>query len=253
MDTWDPSGNQRYNGLLVSAQQRLSHGVSMNANWTWSHCIGYFQGFQSKSDQTVTVASNPLFDRGNCDSDRRHIVNITVVAQAPRLKNAVGRAAVTGWQLAGIYSFRSGMPLAIQDGTDRELSGINHQRPNVIDPNNVYTGNTGPSSLYLNPAAFAPQPLGTVGNLGWNAIHGPTYWDMDLALSRQFRIRERQNLELRADAFNVTNSFVSNLATTAQPTSAAVPVFANVSANQFGQILLAYPTRKIQFALKFSF
>ncbi len=253
MDQWDPSGTQRYNGMALSLEHRPSRGMSMNANWTWSHCTGYFQGFNTKTDQTVTVPNNPLFDKGNCDTDRRHIVNLSAVALMPRFSNNRIRAVVTGWQLAGIYRFSSGTPLAIQNGTDRELTGINHQRPNLVFPDQVYTGKSCAGCQYLNPAAFAPQPLGTIGNLGWNSIAGPTYWGLDMALSRQFQIRERQSIQLRADAFNVTNSFVASLPSTANPASGAVPAFANVSNNLFGQLLAAQPTRKMQFALKYTF
>jgi hypothetical protein len=72
-------------------------------------------------------------------------------------------------------------------------------------------------------------------------------------LSREFRIRENQSLQVRADAFNLTNSFVSNIASTASPTSGAVPSVANVSNNLFGLINAAQPTRKTQFALKYTF
>jgi hypothetical protein len=253
MDTWDASGTQTYHAMLFQVQKRLSHNVSMNANWTWSHCIGSFSGYNSKTDQTVTSPFDPLFDRGNCDSDRRHIVNITAVAQTPRFNNNMLRMAATGWQIAGLYRFQSGMPIAIQDGTDRALSGTNHQRPNLLNPDRAYTGNDGPGAQYLNLAAFAPQALGTLGNLGWNSIVGPTYWGLDMALSREFRVKERHVLQLRADAFNITNSFVSNIASTATPTSAAVPAFANVTNNLFGLLNAAYPTRKMQFALKYTF
>jgi len=254
MDRWDASGNQNYHALMFTAEKRLSHGVNMKANWTWSHCIGYFSGYNSKTDQTVTVPGNPLFDRGNCDSDRRHVVNITAVAMTPRFSNSLVRAVGSGWQLAGIYKFTSGTPISIQDGSDRELSGINHQRPNLVDPANVYTGQSGPNAKYLNLSAFALQPLGTVGNLGWNSIVGPTYWDIDMALSREFRLTERQSLQLRADAFNLTNSFVANVASTATPTSAAVPNFESLgSSSQFGLLNAAQPTRKMQFALKYTF
>ena len=253
LDIWDASGTSRYNGLLVSVQKKLSRSVSASANWTWSHCISLFQGYDSKSDQTTTVPNNPLFDRGNCDTDRRHITNITGVAQTPRFNNNLLRRVGTGWQLAGIYSFRSGAPLAVQDGTDQQLSGINHQRPNLVLPNNVYTGDNGPGALYLNPLAFKKQDLGTVGNLGWNSVVGQTFWTMNLALSRQFHITEKQALEVRADAFQITNSFVAAPPTTASLTSAAVPSFANLNSNQFGQTLLAQPTRKVQFALRYIF
>jgi hypothetical protein len=171
----------------------------------------------------------------------------------------------SGWKLSGIYKFTSGVPLMIQDGTDQELSTINHQQPNLVDPNNVYTGHSGPGAFYIIKPAFSPQPLGTVGNLGWNSLVGPSYWDIDLALSRQFRITERHRVELRADAFNLPNSFqpiaipTTGLAGTigstgtqfgAPPTG---PPFASLNNAQFGQILAAQATRKVQFALKYPF
>lgn len=260
MDQWYPYGTQIYNGLLTSLQKRLSRNTSMSANWTWSHCLGYFQGFNSKPDQTATNPFNPLGDRGNCDSDRRHILNVTAVARAPKFSNRVLGAVASGWQMSGIYKYISGAPFALQAGTDQQLSGIAHQRPNLIDPNNVYTGQACGGCFFINKAAFAPQPLGTVGNMGWNAVHGPAFWDVDLALSRQFKVRERHVFEVRADAFNIANTLVPAFsgnpplqANTAQPTSPAVPVFAALNNSQFGQILNAFPTRKIQFALKYTF
>lgn len=254
LDQWEPAGTQIYHGLLTAAQKRFGHGVSMSANWTWSHCIGVFQGFDSKADQTATVPNNLDFDRGNCDADRRHIVNITVVELTPKFDNHMMRMLLSDWQIAGIYRFSSGMPLAIQDGTgiDRELTGIEHQRPNLVlsDP---YSGLTGPNQPYFNINAFALPALGTFGNLGWNSVVGPTFWDIDLALSRIFRFKESQSIEIRADAFNLTNSFVSMPAGSAMPGSAVVNAFEAINSNLFGINNAAYPTRKMQFALKYTF
>jgi hypothetical protein len=133
-----------------------------------------------------------------------------------------------------------------------------------VQPDNVYTGNDGPGVPYLNLSAFALPPLGQVGNLGWNSIVSPTYWDLDLALSRQFRITERQKLELRADAFNITNSFVTFVGgaqavgpsiSTAMPGSPAVPAYDSITSGSLFSLNNAYaqPTRKIQFALKYIF
>ena len=67
-------------------------------------------------------------------ADRRHIVNITVVGITPKFSNHALRWVASDWQISGIYRFTSGQPISIQDGTgaDRELSGINHQRPNQV-------------------------------------------------------------------------------------------------------------------------
>ena len=80
----DDGATASYNALLIRLEHRLSSHVSMLTNYTWSHCIGSFSGYNSKTDQTVTVPGNPLFDRGNCDSDRRNVFNLTAVAMTPK-------------------------------------------------------------------------------------------------------------------------------------------------------------------------
>jgi hypothetical protein len=74
-----------------------------------------------------------------------------------------------------------------------------------------------------------------------------------MALSRIFHVWEKHTLEIRADAFNLTNSFVSLPPTTASPGNAAVPSFEAINSNLFGINNAAQPTRKIQFALKYNF
>ena len=126
----------------------------------------------------------------------------------------------------------------------------------------MYTGHDGPNVPYLNVNAFALPPLGSFGNLGWNSIVSPTSWGLDLALSRQFPITERQRIEFRADAFNITNSFVTQVSGaqqtgigTAQPASPAVPTYDSITAGSNFAVNNAFaaPTRKIQFALKYTF
>ena len=69
----------------------------------------------------------------------------------------------------------------------------------------------------------------------------------------KFQVREKQDVQFRIDAFNLMNSFIPGPTNTGSPTSASVPSFANVSNNLFGQILSAQPTRKLQFALRYTF
>jgi len=255
---WNAGGNQHYHAAIFSVQRRLSQGVAISANWTWSHCIGQELGYNTKPEQTVT---DPIhFNQvGNCDSDRRNIVNLTAVAQTPKFSNHMMSLVASGWKWSGIYKFQSGTPLMIQDGFDAALSTINHQQPNLVDPEHVYTGQSCARCFYLNKAAFAAQAPGVfTGNLGWNSITGPTFWDLDMSVSRDFRITERQAIELRADAFNLTNSYVALMAantpfSTAYGNPTTGPAFSLINGNQFGQILGAQPTRKIQFALKYTF
>jgi hypothetical protein len=105
------------------------------------------------------------------------------------------------------------------------------------------SGSDGDGSLknYLNPAAFAQPALGTLSSLARNNILGPAFWQFDAALSRIFEIRENQRLEVRAEAFNVTNSLRRG-----NP---------NLTLNNstFGQITTSQDARVMQFALKYVF
>jgi hypothetical protein len=118
------------------------------------------------------------------------------------------------------------------------LNGLTGQRVSQVLPD-VY----GDKSVqnYFNPRAFALPATGTIGNLGMASIEGPGSWNVDVSLSRVFRFRETQRLELRAEAFNVTNSLQKNNPVT------------NFNAGNFGQITSARDPRIMQFALKYIF
>jgi hypothetical protein len=144
-----------------------------------------------------------------------------------------------------VYQQRTGSPLNIVIGSDVALNGFQGnsgtQRPDQI-LGNPY-GDRSSLTNYLNKVAFATPAPGTFGNLGRNGIFGPGYWDWSESVSRQFQLREGQRLEVRAEAFNVTNSLRrGNPGTTSS------------NANTFGVINSSTGgPRILQFALKYVF
>src|SRR4030095_5409770 len=143
--------------------------------------------------------------RGNCEGDRRQVFTLTTVAQSPQFQNPTLRMLGTGWRLSGIYRLSTGPFLTINTGLDRLLSGqAGNQRPYQVlgDP----FGDRDSLTNYLNPAAFAQPATGSMGNMRQRNIVGPGTWQLDMALSRNFQFREKQDLEFRTEAFNVTNS-----------------------------------------------
>jgi hypothetical protein len=104
----------------------------------------------------------------------------------------------------------------------------------------VYTADKG-YQQYLNPAAFGRPALGAFGNMRPQNILGPSTFQLDAALSREFRVKEAQKLEFRAEAFNVTNSL--RLGTPQM----------NFRNSRFGQITSSRDARIMQFALKYLF
>ena len=247
----DPGATANYHGLLLSLEQRTSHGVTGTANYTWSHCISDYADLDSEGpneNETYTNPGNRRFDRGNCNTDRRQTFNLTAVAETPRFDRPTLRLLATGWRLSGIYRWDSGQPLTIIAGSDRAMTGIDVQRVNQVMGDVYLDKSARPLTQYFNPAAFAQPALGTLGNLGRGSLRGPANWSFDVALSRAFRVTERQRMEVRAEAYNLTNSFRPLLSTTGASLNGL-----SLALNTFGQIRSAQDPRIMQFALKYIF
>jgi hypothetical protein len=244
----DAGGTQSYHGMLLSVERRAVRGVTVNANYTWSHCIGPDATLDAMGPHTNTDTGQYKkpedrdFDRGNCDVDRRHIFNMTAVAETPQFSRPALRLIATGWRLSAIYRRSAGSPLDIETGVDRALTGTPGQRADQILANGYGDRSAAPLTRYLNAAAFAQPALGTLGNVGRNSLRGPAQWSFDLALARMFNIHESQRLEFRAEAYNVTNSF--------RPSNPATN-FNNL--RTFGEIRNSGEPRILQFALKYIF
>jgi hypothetical protein len=271
----DPSGTGSYNGLLLSAQHRFGSSFSVQTNYTLSHCISDFdpnptmQG--GAGEGTWTDPHNRAFDRGACNADRRNVFNLTGVAQVPKFSGRALRMIASGWQVAPIFRRQTGQPLNIIEGSDRALEGVQDflkgvqfQRANCLSGVDPYLSTNG-NSLYLNPAAFSQPALGTLGNCAFNSLHAPTYFAFDMALSRTFQIHERQRIEIRAEAFNVTNTYRPGQCSVATNYCSflATPLyngqytsnsgFTTRAGANFGKILTAMDPRIMQFALKYVF
>jgi hypothetical protein len=121
------------------------------------------------------------------------------------------------------------------------LCDVVGQRPNLVLANIYKDKSARPLSQYLNPAAFANPPAGTLGNAGRGIVKLPYTWQFDMALSRSFHLKESHSVEFRAEAYNVTNSF------------RAGDINLNLTSSQFGQVRNSLDPRILQFALKYLF
>jgi hypothetical protein len=271
----DSSGTSSYNGMILAIQKRLSKGLSTNANYTWSHCIGDLTignstgnaggGYQILSTATgVGVPSNRRYDRGNCQSieiggtfssDRRQIFNWTTVYETPKFGNRTTNLLASGWKLSGIYRAMSAPWVTVGMASDASLTGIFNSTQNVR-PNATGVAplcpNPGPS-CWLNPAAFVAPAPGTFGNVGRSSVQAPAFWQFDTAVSRDFKIREGYTLEFRAEAFNVTNSRRAGVAYPSLQAGASGLNLTLGSGPTFGKITSSLDPRIMQLAMKFVF
>jgi hypothetical protein len=251
----DDGANSSYNGMLAAIQHRMSNNFSFLANYTWSHCISIGDSPGDVAAPTYESSANRRLDRANCGYDVRHIFNTTFVASShfSSLHGVVG-AFANNWQIAPLVRVTSGLPVNITSGIDNSLTGIGLDRPNLINPNAVYThvkitqlatGNLN----YINKAAFAQNATGTFGNLGRNAFRTPNQIEVDASLSRNFPVYKRVAFDLRLEAFNVINH--PNFSTSSATGAAAYTT--GLNSGTFGNITGALDPRIFQLAGKFVF
>jgi hypothetical protein len=239
----DDGGTGNYEGLFVSAQRRLNQGVTLLANYTWSHCVSDVIDSQIGSGGASiagAVPGNRRAYRGNCQtSDQRQVFNLSAVAQTPRFSNRLLRMAASNWQISPIVVLKSSQFFTVTSGADTALTGQTGETPNLVNLN-PYPAHQTPSN-WINASAFGSAAAGAYGGLGYNNIKGPGFFEFDIALSRSFVIREKKSLQLRGEAFNLPNHVNLN-----------IPV-STLSSGTFGQIQSAADPRIIQLAAKFVF
>jgi hypothetical protein len=283
----DSGGTQSYNGLLATANYRKKT-VNLAANYTWSHCIGL--PFGNTLNLTSAYPHNEFqnngpsdrhLDYGDCVSgalDMRQIVNVTaVIGTGKGTGNRFLRAITSNWSVSTIYIHRTGWPITPYLASDVAMNGIYAptgqlpvtQRPNQVltntsNPNQGQSCSFSPCEQWFNPVAFASPAPGTYGNLGVGSLRAPGFWEWDQALIRDFRITERQTVQFRAEAFNVTNSmrpYIAPVPNGDNSTKFGTPQFGNIytDANTSGTSsvsnnqLVGSGGRVIQFALKYVF
>jgi hypothetical protein len=148
---------------------------------------------------------------------------------------------IGGWELGGLLSLQSGIPLAVTQSTNyNSFAGFGIQRPNRIG-NPILGASQRSTAQWFNGAAFAAAPQFTLGTSPRNPVRGPGYRNLDVALQKRTTVAEGVALEFRAEVFNVTNT---------PPLGAPNVVFGTAG---FGSITSAGDPRVIQFAVKVVF
>jgi outer membrane receptor protein involved in Fe transport len=222
------SESTNYNGLQVSAQQRLTNGFSVQGYWAWSKDLQSENLDLPGNTGASQDPNNRHLDRQRSDFDIRHMAAFSAVWKPHYVfDNVVARQVVNGWTVTAIVRIQSGQPFNITTGTDNNLDGVSNDRPNLapgvvrarvkdnggsrtammkqwFDPSQFCIANG-----TLNGVAACPQngagPANSDGTLRANALDGPGHRGVDASLFREFRIYERLMFQLRGESTNVFN------------------------------------------------
>ena len=256
--------NSNYHSLQLSAEKRMTHGLTILANYTWSKSIDDLPNGGGVADVGAdTVSARPWddplrhqFDRGPSDFDHTHRFVASYVWQLPGLSRANGllRQAFGGWELGGVVSAQTGRPFVVVSGINNSGTGIGQDRANLIG--NAYSpGACAAAKIttkscvdWLNPASFQQNASRTFGNIGKGSFRLPGSFTWDIGLSKNFSFTERWKLQFRAEFFNVFNraNFLDD--------TASLTNFQKLSStNNFGAIQQAADPRIGQLALKLFF
>lgn len=267
-----------YNSLQAKVTKRFKGNTYVDANYTWSKALTNAQADYSGFIQNTYNING---DYGRAADDRNQVLTIDGVLEEPWFrdqKGLLGRA-LGGWEISGIYTANSGLPLTVSAGgfsnapynlpggatsiynnrvntgyeTDNAgLSVLGNTnaglRPDQIgDPNTghgVKIHNKAYHSLWFYTGAFSnPNPsvnTSTPGTAHRGTIQGPGFAQVDLGIHRNFRIVERLNFQFRAEAFNATNH------TNVQSVTSSEGTF-------FGEVTGYRDARIVQFAGRFTF
>ncbi|SEF77679.1 Carboxypeptidase regulatory-like domain-containing protein [Bryocella elongata] len=239
-------GMANFNGVVATINRRFTHNYSVLLNYTWSHCLSNMN-YTGDNTPPAQDPTNHAAEYGSCNFDTTHNLTISGVASTPKLHAHLLNTALGAWQLSPLVTYRTGMPYTVTDGTDRSLTAIGQDRPNLVAGQSLYAKNLFPAAgvkpLWINASAYSLQTLGTFGNERPLQARGPGFANVDLAISKRFPILERAQLELRGEAFNVLNH-----------PNYANPNTAISSSSTFGRITAtANDARLLQIAAKVTF
>jgi hypothetical protein len=232
----DDGNTASYNAMLLSMEKRVSHNFMLLTNFTWAHCISTYDFGGELAGNNYQDPNNRRAEKSNCNFDRRRIFNASGVAMSPGVGNGIARMLTMGWQVSPIVRLQDGQPTQVTDGTDISLTGVNADRPNIVPGQPLYNHTL---SSWINQAAFKVQPTGTFGNEARNVFYNPGSITWDMAISREFKMKERYRLQFRSDFFNIMNHANWNGATT------------GITSGTFGQITSFGAPRLIQLSMKF--
>ncbi len=220
ISTYGYKSNGTYNALQVQLNKRMSRELQFGVNYTWSKALSYTfaQWVDDHLTKNVTTGNN---------ANRPHAVNANFGYVLPKVSkfwnNDVIKQALDGWRLNGIGTLYSGTPMTITCTaqaapigywTGTPTGGIPFRCQQVGDML-LPAGTSAPAGLDskswypFNKSSFVLPPADSlgIGNTPPTLLYGPGVFNVDLALAKEFRVKESQSLEFKIETFNTFNHF----------------------------------------------
>jgi hypothetical protein len=240
--------NAHYNGLQFDLNSQIKRDLSLRVFYTLSRSY-------DSSNQTnggggggdLVSVSNPYagwrYDWGPSGYDRLNNLSFNFIYDLPLFRhasNVIEKTIIGGWQLSGIVTLESGLPLNITQTGNQGGNGVGgNNRPDKTGA--IVTPHT--KTVWLTDSGFTPPAVGAWGNLPYDAVRGPGRDNWNLSVFKNFLINESRGsqFELRLETFNTFN----------HPQISSVPT--GFGSSNFGQPNGFFPGRIVQLGGKISF
>ncbi len=257
---WYTEGNSSYNALQTEVRHRLTKGLELRANYTWSKNLDMNSGptgAQAENQAQMILNRNDLpLDRGPSALNITSQASISARYELPFGKgklwlnsaSGLGGKLISGWQVNGIATLLTGFPFTPLVGSNRSGDG-DTRHPDRPSLNPSFSGPIlldNPNEWY-NPNAFALPAAGTYGTLGRGTFVGPGLANLDVSLFKNTAVSERMSLQFRAEFFNVLNHANFSTPNTTVFSSGAISASAGLVTST------ATFSRQIQLGLKLIF
>jgi hypothetical protein len=261
--TWvNPAGNNHYNGFSARLEHRYADGLYFLDSFTWGKAMGdseqaleYYAGYYEANPQNI---HNLAAEKGPSSFDVK-LNNVASIAYQLPIGHSRRFAAnlnpvldrfIGGWDINSIITTHTGTPLDVvyAPSTANDVTGLSNdyrgqafQRPNISGSAISQTRSQMINSYYAGYTFTVPPASTPFGNVGRNSFRAPGFGQWDLAINKNFLIRESVRLQFRSEFFNVLNH-----------TNFGIPD-SKVTDAAFGTIRTTYPPRQIQFGMKLLF
>ncbi len=264
-----------YNSLQIDARHRYSHGLSLQANYTWSKVLSNTLGDTQTNFEPFLDNGNAQAERAPAPFDLRQIFKANSIYDIPLGQGhkfnpkGLGRI-IGGWSVGTLLTWQSGSAFSIYEGARGTLNRSARSTYNTANPlvsgtalyDNFGIRMTGTGPYFISASAigsdgrgtapdgsaafsgqlFANPGAGTIGALQRRAFYGPTEFNQDFALLKNVKIRESHTLQIRMDATNVYNHATFNVGDQ------------NINSTTFGKITGTFFGRRlVQFTASYKF
>ncbi|MBI3683167.1 MAG: carboxypeptidase regulatory-like domain-containing protein [Acidobacteria bacterium] len=247
----EAASSSSYHSMQVTARRRFTGGLQFGLAWTWSKALDY----NDFDNNGVSTLVNPrVWNYGLASFDRTHVFKLDWVWNVPQSpwKALPARLLLNDWQLSGITSFVSGQPLGIGYSTTVavDITGSPSQGARIVVLENpVLPKSDRTFSRNFRTDVFRLPARGTIGNAATTLIRGPGINNWDIAIFKDFPVREAMRFQFRWELYNAFNHTQFSALDTAARFD---PQGAQVNA-RFGEFTAARSPRVMQGALRFYF